>query len=168
MHSVDSAAPFSGRLITLTGGAGGIGRAAARVFLDRGARVHLVDVDRARLDAAAQALGASGRVVTTVSTLDSPAECARALEAAQGPSFALVHLAGIFEPDDPAAGDRDAYRRVLDANLTNGYDVAGAWRERADTGSGPARIGPSLVTTTPPLNAERSGVRPCLGRNERR
>ena len=134
------AGPFAGRLITLTGGAGGIGRAAARVFLDRGARVHLVDVDADRLDAAAAGLDAPGRVVTSVSTLESPADCARALTEGGGPSFALVHLAGIFEPDDPAGGDNAQYRRVLDANLTDGYDVAGAWRAHADTGAGPARV----------------------------
>jgi 3-oxoacyl-[acyl-carrier protein] reductase len=51
-----------GRVALVTGAAQGIGRAIARAFLDAGASVHLADIDRAGVQAAAAALGAVAHV----------------------------------------------------------------------------------------------------------
>jgi NAD(P)-dependent dehydrogenase (short-subunit alcohol dehydrogenase family) len=51
---------FSDRHCVLTGGAGSIGLASARLLLSRGARVHLVDRDPALLEKARAALAAEG------------------------------------------------------------------------------------------------------------
>jgi 3-oxoacyl-[acyl-carrier protein] reductase len=51
-----------GRVALVTGAAQGIGRAIARTFLGAGARVHLADIDRAGVEAAAVALGATAHV----------------------------------------------------------------------------------------------------------
>lgn len=56
---------FDGRVVLITGGAGGIGTATARRLLDDGARVMLVDRDEAQLEAAVEHLGApAGRLAT--------------------------------------------------------------------------------------------------------
>jgi NAD(P)-dependent dehydrogenase (short-subunit alcohol dehydrogenase family) len=132
---------FTNKLALITGGAGGIGVATARLWLDRGGSVCLVDVSAERLNTAAKTL-ADSRVSTHVSTLESSHACAAAVEAAGGPIHSLIHLAGIFEADnqmDPASA-RDVYDRVIQANLTNGLEIANAWEPTADRSDGPARL----------------------------
>jgi 3-oxoacyl-[acyl-carrier protein] reductase len=51
-----------GRVALVTGAAQGIGRAIARAFVDAGATVHLADIDRAGVQAAAAALGATAHI----------------------------------------------------------------------------------------------------------
>lgn len=118
---------FAGRTVLVTGGAGGIGAACARLFLAQGARVHLVDVDAARL---AQVRGelASDAVTTHVSSLDSPAACREAIASAGAPADTLVHMAGVFEPDPLDGDDRAVWQRAIASNLTNAYDMAIAFR----------------------------------------
>ena len=123
-------AEFAGRNIVITGGAGGIGVATARAFLDHGANVVLVDIDEQRLNAARTALG-DARVVTEFSDLAMPTVCADLMERAK-PVYALVHLAGLFEPDPLDPDDHGVWDRAIAANLTNAYDVAVAFRPRAD------------------------------------
>ena len=48
---------LTGRIALITGGAGGIGRAAAGQFTDEGARVVLVDLDEAALQSVVQSIG---------------------------------------------------------------------------------------------------------------
>jgi len=50
--------PFTGRIVAVTGGAGGIGRAIARAFAEGGAAVALIDRDGAACAAAAAEIGA--------------------------------------------------------------------------------------------------------------
>ena len=71
-------------------------------------------------------------MATHVSALDSPASAAAALDAAGGPLHGIVHMAGLFEPDPLDPADRSAYDRALQANLTNGYDIAVAFQARRD------------------------------------
>ncbi|MCK6549395.1 SDR family NAD(P)-dependent oxidoreductase, partial [Myxococcota bacterium] len=57
-----------GKVVLVTGGARGIGRATAARFLDEGARVVVADVDGAEADATARALSSRGPI--TARTLD--------------------------------------------------------------------------------------------------
>ncbi|HUD60489.1 MAG TPA: SDR family NAD(P)-dependent oxidoreductase, partial [Acetobacteraceae bacterium] len=75
-------AEFAGKRIVITGGAGGIGVATARAFLDQGAHILLIDVDAARLDEAKAALGGT-RIFTAVSDLATPAACAALMQGAR-------------------------------------------------------------------------------------
>jgi 3-oxoacyl-[acyl-carrier protein] reductase len=130
-------AEFTGKRIVITGGAGGIGVATARTFLEHGAHVLLVDSDPERLAAAREALGEIG-LFTLVSDLATPAACVEIMEGAK-PVYALVHLAGVFERDPLLSDEHGVWDRAIAANLTNAYDMAVAFRTRADPRE-PSRI----------------------------
>lgn len=129
---------FTGKRIVVTGGAGGIGVETVRAFMEQGGHVIMADIDEAALTRAQESLGRV-RLGTIASALDTPAECARVIEAAGGPVFALVHLAGLFERDPLDPDDHGVWNRAIAANLTNAYDMAVAFASRAD-GREPARI----------------------------
>ena len=130
-------AEFTGKHVVITGGAGGIGVATARTFLEHGAHVLLVDPDTERLTEAREALGDIG-LFTLVSDLATPAACVAVMEGAK-PVYALVHLAGVFERDPLLSEEHGVWDRAIAANLTNAYDMAVALRTRADTRE-PSRI----------------------------
>jgi NAD(P)-dependent dehydrogenase (short-subunit alcohol dehydrogenase family) len=132
---------FNNKMALITGGAGGIGLATARLWLDRGGSVCLVDVSAERLQATADTLN-SDRVTTFESQLGSPQACASAIAAAPQPIHSLIHLAGTFEADDAMDPEsaRGVYDRVIQANLTTGMDMANAWTTQADRSDGPARL----------------------------
>lgn len=130
--------PFTGKRIVITGGAGGIGIETARLFIEQGGHVVLADIDEAALEHAQARLGRV-QVGCIASALDTPAECARIIESAGAPVHALVHLAGLFEPDALDPDDHGIWNRAIAANLTNAYDMAVAFSTRFDRRE-PARI----------------------------
>ena len=129
---------FTGKRIVVTGGAGGIGIETVQAFMDHGGHVIMADVDEAALSRAQQVLGRV-RLGTIASALETPAECARVIQAAGAPVYALVHLAGLFERDELDPDDRGVFSRAIAANLTNAYDMAVAFSSRFDRRE-PARI----------------------------
>jgi 3-oxoacyl-[acyl-carrier protein] reductase len=129
---------FTGKRIVVTGGAGGIGVETARAFMDRGGHVVMADIDQPALARAQHELGRV-RLATIASALDTPAECARVIESAGAPVYALVHLAGLFERDALDPDDHGVWNRAIAANLTNAYDMAVAFSTRFDQRQ-PARI----------------------------
>ena len=154
---------FIGKRIVITGGAGGIGVATARVFMEWGAHILLVDIDEARLHEAEAALG-KVQLGLHCSALDSPAACAAAIHAAGEPPYALIHLAGLFEKDAMDAGEHGVWDRAIRVNLTSAYDMAvafAAWFDRKV----PARI---VLTSSvayrrgsagyPPYAAAKAGI----------
>lgn len=135
-------AEFTNKRIVITGGAGGIGVATARAFLDKGAHVLLVDPDEERLAAAKNALGS--RVFTFASDLATPQICVEIMQNAK-PVHALVHLAGLFERDPLDPEEHGVWDRAIAANLTNAYDMAVAFRPCADTRAPPRIVFASSV-----------------------
>jgi 3-oxoacyl-[acyl-carrier protein] reductase len=129
---------FTGKRIVVTGGAGGIGIETVRAFMEQGGHVIMADIDAAALERAQAALGRV-RLGTIASALDTPAECARVIEAAGAPVYALVHLAGLFERDTLDPDDHGVWNRAIAANLTSAYDMAVAFSTRFDRRE-PARI----------------------------
>jgi NAD(P)-dependent dehydrogenase (short-subunit alcohol dehydrogenase family) len=123
---------LEGRLIVLTGGAGGIARETAPLLLGQGAELLLLDLDEARLADAAGAFDAGARVRTAVSRLDSPEACSRALSGLDRPVYGLVHLAGVFAPDALDASSRPIWDHMIATNLTNAFDMAAAILPRLD------------------------------------
>ena len=129
---------FAGKRILVTGGAGGIGIETTRTFMDHGAHVLMADADEDALERA-QALLGRVRLATIASALDTPAECARVMDALGAPAYALVHLAGLFERDNLDPEDHGVWNRAIAANLTNAYDMAVAFSTRFDRRQ-PARL----------------------------
>ena len=70
-----STAPLAGQVLVITGGAGGLGAAAAGVAAGRGARVVLLDRDADALARAASTIPAD--VDTYVLDVTDPAACTR-------------------------------------------------------------------------------------------
>ncbi|MDR7093187.1 SDR family NAD(P)-dependent oxidoreductase [Hydrogenophaga laconesensis] len=124
---------FAGRHVLITGGAGGIGLACARLFLSAGSSVHLIDADRERLDAARHALQNHPGVSVSASGLADHTACAQAIDEGGKPPFALVHMAGLFEVDRLERADRSVWDRAIASNLTNAYEMAIAFQAARDT-----------------------------------
>jgi NAD(P)-dependent dehydrogenase (short-subunit alcohol dehydrogenase family) len=158
---------FTGKRIVITGGAGGIGVATARAFMDQGGHVVLVDVDEERLQHARSVLGGV-RVAMLQSALDTPAACAAAISSAGGPVYALVHLAGLFEKDAMSADDHAVWDRAIGVNLTSAYDMSVAFA--AHVAAGPADRDKARIVLTssvayrrgsagyPPYAAAKAGI----------
>jgi NAD(P)-dependent dehydrogenase (short-subunit alcohol dehydrogenase family) len=66
-------ARLAGKVALITGGESGIGLATARLFVSEGARVHLVGLDRGKLDAAVADLGEEHALATVADVTDEPA-----------------------------------------------------------------------------------------------
>ncbi|CAO3434595.1 SDR family NAD(P)-dependent oxidoreductase [Azospirillum endophyticum] len=116
---------LDGRVAVITGGARGIGYAAADRMLRSGAAVSLWDVDAAALDAAALRLAELGSVATAVVELtdaDSVTAAAAATLERFGRIDVLVNNAGITGGNAPTWElSPEVWRRVIDVNLVGPY-----------------------------------------------
>ena len=117
MNKID----LAGRAGIVTGGARGIGYAIAERFLDSGAKVALLDRDKAALDEAAAALKKKGTVATQVADVTDEASMRRAFDAAAkafGKVDIMVNNAGIagknFKVWECPA---EEFRAVVDVDL---------------------------------------------------
>lgn len=105
------------RSILITGAGRGIGRATAELFLSRGWRVGLYDVDA---DAVAEAAAGHPRAVhgvLDVRDLDAW-EAALAEFCGDGGLDVLVNNAGVLASGPFAATDPATHRRIVDVNVT--------------------------------------------------
>lgn len=112
------------KVAAVTGAARGIGLATARLFLDEGWRVAMLDVRADDLAAAAAGLDAGGRAVGIPCDVSSPEEVAaafREVEARFGRLDALVNNAGIavFKPIQETTFEE--WSRVLAVNLSGPF-----------------------------------------------
>ncbi|MDE2627286.1 MAG: SDR family oxidoreductase [Burkholderiales bacterium] len=113
------------RVAVITGGAQGIGHAAAERMLRSGASVVLWDIDAARLAQAESTLGALGPVRTAIVELSLEADIAAATQAAVtafGRIDILVNNAGITGGNAPTWElAPEVWRRVIEVNLVGPY-----------------------------------------------
>ena len=126
------------RTIIITGAAGGIGAAVARMADKQGARLLLVDPNETALGELARSLDGK-RHVSAASYLDSPDECVKVLGEIDGPIYGFVHMAGIFVPHELTPAARKTYDETIAANMTNAFDLVCAMNDRL-TDDVPARI----------------------------
>ncbi|WP_296576197.1 SDR family NAD(P)-dependent oxidoreductase [Phreatobacter sp.] len=116
---------LAGRTAIITGGARGIGYAAAERMLESGAEVALWDVDATKLADAAAALAAKGRVSTHVVELTDETSVQAATDAtvaAHGGIAILVNNAGITGGNGKTWElSPEIWRRVVEVNLVGPY-----------------------------------------------
>jgi NAD(P)-dependent dehydrogenase (short-subunit alcohol dehydrogenase family) len=121
---------LAGHVAVITGGARGIGYAAAARMLESGAQVSLWDVDGTRLAVAAEALAKLGTVSTqTVELTDeaSVAKATAAVVAQHGKVDILLNNAGITGGNAKTWElEPDVWRRVIEVNLVAPYIVCRA------------------------------------------
>ena len=110
--------PVAGRVVAITGGARGIGRATARALVQEGARVALGDVDEDAAREAAAQLG-TGCFALRVDVADrrSMREFLDRTEAELGPLDVMVNNAGILHLGPFLEEDDAATQRQVDVNL---------------------------------------------------
>ncbi|MEZ4702618.1 MAG: SDR family oxidoreductase [Rhodothermales bacterium] len=118
---------LSSRVILVTGGAKGIGRAIVQHLVEEGAVPVLIDKDPAALRAAMQALADAGHDALSVEAdLTDPDACRRAVDeavAAYGRLDALVNNAGFNDKIGLDAGPK-AFMGSIERNLLHVYAMA--------------------------------------------
>lgn len=131
---------YEDKLVLITGGAGGIGTETAKVFLEAGARVRLVDLSVEALEKAKHALNGGRDLVIQVNDLTDHAACTRALEDG-GVPYAVVHLAGLSLPDLEDIADLSLFDATIVANVRNGYQLGRLFHAHNEgTSQQPARM----------------------------
>ena len=113
---------LEGKVAFITGGAQGIGLAVARAMAAEGARVCVADVQAARTEAAAAALG-GGALGLALDVTDEAAteRAADAVARAMGRIDIAVPNAGILLLKHGVDMTTEEFRRVIDVNLTGAY-----------------------------------------------
>ncbi len=109
---------LSGRVVAITGGAQGIGKATATALVRKGCRVAIGDIDLTLAEATAAGLG-GGTVALALDVTDRASFTAFLDEAERqlGPVDVVVNNAGIM-PVTPFAGEsEESVRRQIDINL---------------------------------------------------
>lgn len=120
--------------ILITGAAGGIAAPLITRLAKAGRRLVLNDrTEESLAPVADRARQLGGDVITVASNLANADAC-RDIIASCAPLMALVHLAGVFEPDPEGPNDMAVWERAIANNLTNAYSLAGFAAEamRAD------------------------------------
>ena len=119
---------FNDKTVIVTGAASGIGLAAARRFLDEGARVVMLDIDDAGLKKAAAGLP-QDRVLVQVGDTASKETATAAVKAAVdrfGGLHVLVNNAGVATEGDIMQTSEDDFAHVMAVNVTGYFHMAKA------------------------------------------
>ncbi len=142
---------ISGASAIVTGGASGIGAAAARLLTERGAKVVIADLQEDKGNALADELGGAFAKVDVTNTDDivNAVEMAKSI----GPVRVLVNSAGIGwaqrtvgkDGSYDSAANLDAFKKVIAINLIGSFDCI--------------RIAATAMSTTEPMeNGERGAI----------
>ena len=107
------------RIALVTGGAQGIGYACAEALKEDGLRIILSDINAEGVAETAARLGDSAvGLACDMADADAILGLFDRIEADHGPVSVLVNNAGIALPGDFLDYDLDAFRKVIDVNLT--------------------------------------------------
>jgi len=153
---------LAGKVAVVTGAAGALGLAAARVLLEEGARVALADLDALRLDGVTRFL--RGERMPIGCDVSDPQSVRAALDKVRGefgPVDVLVNAAGATA--GPGGGKDDStWRRILGARLDGALhcsrvvlpEMASRGWGRVVIVGGPASQGPARDRSAPDAAAD--------------
>lgn len=121
---------LGGKVCLITGGAQGIGEACARLFLEQGARIVIVDVDKEKGQALASQLQQQGHEILLIASdvgnkLEVDAVIAQVL-AQHGRLDVLVSNAGIFKAAPFLEVSESDFDEVLRVNLKGAFLIGQA------------------------------------------
>jgi len=126
------------KVAIVTGGTGGMGTTHARALVAEGAKVVIADLDDAKGEALAAELGENARSVhLDVTSEDDWATAVAATLEAFGRIDVLVNNAGIANGAPITEFDAEAWRRIIDINLTGTFlGIRAVSPIMADAGAG--------------------------------
>ncbi len=111
---------LDGKVAIITGGAGGIGSAAARVFAADGAKVMLVDLDEDTLQKTVSGIGedqAAYMIADVSNTADTQAYVAATAERFRGVDISLLNAGIEGQHDTIAAMPEEMFDKVRAVNV---------------------------------------------------
>jgi NAD(P)-dependent dehydrogenase (short-subunit alcohol dehydrogenase family) len=113
------------KVVLITGGSGGVGKATAKRFLAAGANVLLTDINEQRLQDVTQGLSSvGGRIRALISDVSKVSDCEAAVYGAVnqfGRLDVLVNAAGVWVEGDSSRSTETEWDRVMDINLKGTY-----------------------------------------------
>jgi NAD(P)-dependent dehydrogenase (short-subunit alcohol dehydrogenase family) len=115
---------FEGKVVAITGAAGGIGQSLCRHFIDEGAKVAAVDKKASVESLATELKATTGTFAHAVADISEPDQVARAfasLRGALGPVDILINNAGGSDHSTFGRTDPAGWRREIDRNLNGAY-----------------------------------------------
>ena len=129
---------FAGKCAFVTGGGSGIGAACARMFVERGGSVVLIDRDGDKTRTLATKLGGRAEVLD-VTDADAVKALVARLAAAGIVADVLVNCAGVRETADPLEISPEYWEGILKVNLSGTFyitqAVAKLWRDLGRAGA---------------------------------
>lgn len=142
---------FAGKIAVITGAAQGIGRATAERFLAEGAKVVLADIDAARLQATAAAIGTADSVLAVTTDIAEKAQIDALIAAAVarfGRIDILVNNAGICPVADFLDFTEEQFDRTLAINLRAAFfGTQAAGRQMIAQGTGGVIVNMSSINS---------------------
>lgn len=158
---------LAGKAALITGGASGIGKATARLFLEEGAQVTIADINAPLLAATAEELGPLGPLHGVAGDVASFADGERMVAeaaAAHGKLDIVVCAAGITSRARIADLSEREFDRVIGVNLKGMYTVIHAAVPRLEEQGGGvivtvgSEMGFVADPNAPAYNASKGGV----------
>jgi NAD(P)-dependent dehydrogenase (short-subunit alcohol dehydrogenase family) len=118
----------TGRIVVITGAAGGVGAALAERFLANGDRVIATDISADALDGLRSRLGAGDDLITVAGSIADEHDVQTLADTArvEGRVDVLLNVAGFFPFDHFADTTPERWRSVIDTNLTGYFLVTHA------------------------------------------
>lgn len=132
---------FAGKVVIVTGGGSGVGRACGLRFAREGAKVALADANAEAAVAVAEEITELGGIALAapVNVADSSAvnACVDDVVAALGPVSILVNCAGVSHTNLVHLTTDEAWHRMLDVNLSGSFYFArAAQKSMVELGAG--------------------------------
>jgi NAD(P)-dependent dehydrogenase (short-subunit alcohol dehydrogenase family) len=130
---------MEGKVVLVTGGAGGIGAEVSARLASQGARICVVDLDQQKADDTAAAIRSSGgEAEAAICDITDPEGCQQAADRAVrrfGRLDGMVNCAGVSKPHDSLTLPPADWARMVDVQLNGAFYIAQACgRHMGETG----------------------------------